>query len=108
MVKEKPGQRVRSTLDYNLQLQLNNTLAVHHQSLAANQINNAAILVLDTDSREVLAYLGNSPTTKAHQNNVDIISSKRSTGSILKPFLYASAIQDGELLPEMLMKETRW
>ena len=105
MVKEKPGQRVRSTLDYNLQLRLNNTLAVHHQSLAANQINNAAILVLDTDSREVLAYLGNSPTTKAHQSNVDIISSKRSTGSILKPFLYASAIQDGELLPEMLMKD---
>lgn len=105
MVVEKKGQRVRSTIDYHLQVKLNATVGIHYRNLSANQINNAAVLVMDTDQREVLAYIGNSPTQAAHNNNVDIIRSKRSTGSILKPLLYASMVQDGELLPDMLVKD---
>src|SRR5690606_29200506 len=41
-----------------------------------------------------------------YSNKVDIIQSRRSSGSILKPFLYASMIQEGQLLPKMLLVDT--
>src|SRR5690606_20485688 len=49
--------------------------------------------------------VGNSPTDKNHQKDVDIIEAPRSTGSILKPFLYASMLDDGDILPESLIPD---
>src|SRR5690606_8200046 len=55
----------------------------------------------------VKAYVGNSKDENySYSNQVDLIQSKRSSGSILKPFLYASMLQDGELLPKMLLNDT--
>src|SRR5690606_40387403 len=56
-------------------------------------------------TREVLAYIGNSPTSSAHQKDVDIIKAPRSTGSLLKPFLYAAMLDNGTLLPEALVAD---
>ena len=63
------------------------------------------MLVLDVKTRKVLAYVGNSPTDKAHQKDVDIIDKPRSTGSILKPFLYAAMLDAGDLLPNTLVAD---
>ena len=55
----------------------------------------------------MLAYAGNV-TFKADArkgNQVDIITSPRSTGSILKPFLYAAMLHDGQLLPGTLVSD---
>jgi len=62
-------------------------------------------LVLDVKTRKVLAYVGNSPTDKAHHKDVDIINKPRSTGSILKPFLYAAMLDVGEILPNTLVAD---
>ena len=40
---------------------------------------------------------------ESHANNVDIILSPRSTGSLLKPLLYAAMLDDGKLLPGSLI-----
>jgi penicillin-binding protein 1C len=100
--KEHRGERIRSTVDYSLQKKINRISGEHHFTLSQNQIHNLAILVLDIQTREVLAYVGNAPTTRENNNFVDIIDKSRSTGSILKPFLYASMLDSGELLPNML------
>ncbi len=105
VVKEHPGERILSTLDYNLQQRINQIVAVNHNNLAQNQINNAAVLVLNVHTLEVMAYVGNTPTTAANHFAVDIITKGRSTGSILKPFLFASALGSGELLPDMLVPD---
>ena len=76
-----------------------------HFQLKQNQIHNLAILVLDVNSRKVLGYVGNAPTTAEHANYVDIIQSNRSTGSTLKPFLYAALMGDGDLLPHSLVPD---
>ena len=73
--------------------------------LNQNQINNIAVLVLDVKTRKVLTYVGNSPTTKEHQKDVDIINKPRSTGSILKPFLYAAMLDAGDILPNTLVAD---
>jgi penicillin-binding protein 1C len=96
--------RVRSTIDENLQKQVNSILQVHHNTLISNGIHNAAAFVVDIESGNVLVYCGNVPGAgKEHGEDVDIIPSLRSTGSILKPFLYAYAQQEGEILPNSML-----
>ena len=74
----------------------------HHHLLSQNEINNLAVLVLDVDSRKVLAYVGNAPAMENTTHLWNIIDKSRSTGSILKPFCMPQR-WDGELLPEMFV-----
>ncbi len=105
MRNEFPGERSSSTISYEVQTTLNRIAAGHHFELRQNSIHNLAILVLDVDSREVLGYVGNAPTTSENNKFVDIIDKNRSTGSVLKPFLYSSMLSSGELLPNTLVAD---
>lgn len=99
--------RFRSTLDASLQYAANNIVAAQAQQLAQRQINNAAALVVDNESFEVLAYVGNASWSVRNDQSfaVDIVQRPRSTGSILKPFLYAAMLDSGQLLPRMLIPD---
>lgn len=99
------GERVKTTIDVQLQEQTNAIVKYHYDLLKQNEIHNISVLILDVNTREVLSYVGNSPTDKAHQNHVDIIDKPRSTGSILKPFLYAAMLDAGDLLPNTLVPD---
>ena len=103
--QQKKGQFVKTTIDKKLQIQTNSIVKNHYNQLSKNGINNIAVLVLDVKTRQVLTYVGNSPTTIKNQKYVDIIKKPRSTGSILKPFLYAAMLDAGELLPNMLVAD---
>lgn len=99
------GKRIKTTIDKTLQEQTNSIVKNHFDQLKQNEIHNLAVLILDVNTRKVLTYIGNSPTTKAHQKDVDIIDKPRSTGSILKPFLYAAMLDAGDLLPNTLVSD---
>ncbi len=103
--QEHPGKRIETTIDFSLQQRVNNIVKEQNYMLAQNQIHNLAVLVLDVNTREVLAYVGNSLTTRDHNNFVDIIEKPRSTGSILKPFLFTSLLDAGEILPNTLVAD---
>ncbi len=105
IAKNAKGQRVKSALDDNLQRNVNAIVQKHHRSLQQNQVHNAAVLVLDVKSREVLSYVGNTQTTKENQKDVDMVRANRSTGSTMKPLLYAAMLDAGELLPDMLVAD---
>ena len=105
IAKNAKGQRIKSSLDENLQQNVNSIVQKYHQSLRQNQVHNAAVLVLDVNTREVLSYVGNTQTTKENQKDVDMVQANRSTGSTLKPLLYAAMLDAGELLPEMLVAD---
>ena len=102
---EYRGERIQTTVSYGLQQKINRITQEHHFTLAQNQIHNLAVLVLDVNTREVLAYVGNAPTSKENNNYVDVIDKSRSSGSLLKPFLYCSMLDSGELLPNMLVAD---
>ena len=105
ITKEKEGKRVQTTINLTLQKQVNKVVSKHYEILKQNEVHNMAVLVLDVTTREVLSYVGNTPTDKIHQKDVDIIQAARSTGSILKPLLYAAMMDNGELLPEQLVAD---
>lgn len=101
------GQRVHSTIDGYLQERVNEIIENHHKILKANEIHNACAIVLDVNTGHVLAYVGNTdnPGKPEYNGDVDVIDAPRSTGSVLKPFLYASMLNDGELLPGTLIPD---
>lgn len=99
------GKRVKTSVKYNFQERVNQIVKNHYLELSQNKINNIAVLVLEVKTRKVLAYVGNSPTTKAHQKDVDIITKARSTGSILKPFLFSAMLDAGDILPNTLVAD---
>lgn len=99
-------RKVRSTIDYDLQQRIESKLQDYHERLKANQIYNGAVLVLDIRSGETLAYAGNVYGSGEHKGyEVDIITSRRSTGSILKPFLFAACLEEGMILPGTLLPD---
>lgn len=103
---EKGGQHIRSTIDKQRQLLIEGILSRWNAEFAQNEIKNIAAVVLDVEKNEVIAYCGNVHFDKRESaNQVDILQSSRSTGSILKPFLYCAMLQDGLLLPDQLLPD---
>ena len=101
------GERVISTLDGHLQERVNEIIENHHKILKANEIHNACAIILDVETGNVLTYVGNTDNTgkPEYESDVDVINAPRSTGSILKPFLFASMLNDGELLSTTLIPD---
>lgn len=105
IAKKNRGKRIKSSLNVFLQKKVNTIIQQHYNFLKQNEVHNASVLVLDIATRKVLAYVGNTPTDKKHQKDVDNVISARSTGSVLKPFLYAQMLQSGDLLPNQLVAD---
>ena len=103
--KNKSGKFVKTTIQKKLQIQVNQIVNNHYNVLQKNEIFNISVLVLEVKNRKVLSYVGNSKTTKKNHKDVDIIDKPRSTGSILKPFLYAAMLDSGDLLPNTLVTD---
>ncbi|MEQ8908639.1 MAG: penicillin-binding protein 1C [Vicingaceae bacterium] len=102
----KEGERIQTTIDRDLQQRLNQLVHRNYLQLKQNRIFNQAVLILDNHSNQVLAYVGNTAGEASnHGHRVDVITAQRSTGSLLKPFLYGLAWQDGLILPNSLLAD---
>lgn len=101
------GRNVKTTIKRNLQEQAAAILNRHQKDLAGNFIYNSACLIADVKTGQVLVYVGNSSIEEVskHGENVDIIRAPRSTGSILKPLLYAAMQKSGAILPNTLIPD---
>ena len=102
----QPGNHIQSTIDKHLQLQAEEVLNRWNAEFSQNGIFNLAALIVDLQTNEVLTYSGNVHFYKnSYGSQVDVIQSPRSTGSILKPFLYCAMLQEGQLLPTELLPD---
>ncbi|MES2567414.1 MAG: penicillin-binding protein 1C [Bacteroidota bacterium] len=107
-VTEHPqNNNFKTTLNPEIQNRLLEIMFKHALALKQNEIHNTCALVLDINKNEVVAYIGNTPVKdkEPHGEDVDVIISNRSTGSLLKPYLYGFMINDGQLLPNMLVPD---
>ncbi|GAA6254946.1 penicillin-binding protein 1C [Bacteroides sp. f07] len=104
--KERNGQYTRSTIDRGIQTHIEDLAERWSNEFNRSDIRNLAILVIDIPANQVAAYCGNVHfDRKQGGNQVDVIQAPRSTGSILKPFLYYAMLQEGSLLPDMLLPD---
>lgn len=100
------GRNATASVDKNIQMQVESILERWHSSFVRSDIRNMAAIVIDVHTNEVLAYCGNVQFEgRRSSNQVDVIRAPRSTGSILKPFLYYAALQEGQLLPHTLLPD---
>ena len=104
--KQQGDQLYRSSIDYALQQRAEGVIRRHHEVFATNEVYNLAAVILDVHTGKPLAYVGNAGhATREHGDNVDVVQAPRSSGSTLKPLLYAAMLDEGDLLPDMLVSD---
>lgn len=100
------GQKVRTNVDLELQKQVDAVTSGWNQELRLSGAHDLAAVVVDVKTKEVVAYCGNADMNYEREGRwVDIARAPRSSGSILKPILYCSALQRGQILPQMLISD---
>ncbi|SAK86984.1 penicillin-binding protein 1C [Caballeronia ptereochthonis] len=102
------GARVRATLDARLQRFARDTLARTLAELNApahpRNVHDAAAIVIDNRSGDVLAWVG-SAGGLSNAPEVDAVLAARQAGSTLKPFLYAQAIDEKRVTAATLLDD---
>lgn len=97
---------VRTTLDLDLQRQVTWMTERAVRAWADRGAGNAAVIVLDLQSREVRAWVGSAGYfDKGQAGSIDYTRVRRSAGSALKPFLYALALDRGLIKPSTVLDD---
>ena len=91
------GYRITTTLDYPLQQVARELVQQHVASLVGFNVNNGAMVSIDSSTGEIVAYIGSADyniDTPELQGNYDIAAlARRQPGSAFKPITYASAFR---------------
>lgn len=101
----KPGMRVTTTLDADIQRLARTALRRQLTGLGAQRARDGAVIIADNVSGDILAYVGGvalGSTAAA----VDGADAYRQAGSTLKPFLYAMALESGWLTPASILDDS--
>ncbi|MDP2206379.1 MAG: transglycosylase domain-containing protein [Alphaproteobacteria bacterium] len=87
---------LRSTIDAGLQARVQKIIDDRMRTLKSKNIYNAAALVADHQTGEVLAWVvAGAGNEQAPGGQIDAVTVPRQPGSALKPFLYAAALDRG-------------
>jgi len=106
--KINKGQIIKTTIDYEIQQHIVQVAGSHTPNLLQNGINNTGVIVSSSENMEILAYLGNLTSNSRYgiRNEFnDMIRARRSTGSILKPFLFAAMVGEGHILQNSIVRD---
>ena len=103
---EMGSNSIRTTIDRSLQQFVEAQVQQVVSTLATNNVHDAAALVIDNHSGEVLAYVG-SPDyfDEANLGRNDGVQALRQPGSTLKPFLYELALEKDIILPNTILAD---
>ena len=103
---KKDKKVVETTLDYEMQSYIEMLADNHARKLHQEGIKNCAAIVAETKSGKIKAYIGSQNYfDRENFGMVNGVIAPRSSGSILKPFLYALSIDEGIILPQTLMTD---
>lgn len=102
----KHGQRIRTGVDLDLQGQVDAVTMRWSKELRLIGAHDLAAVIIDVRTGDIAAYCGNADIGYDREGKwVDIARAPRSSGSILKPILYYSALERGLILPQMLISD---
>ena len=104
--KVEHGKKIKTHIDLEMQRQVDAVTLRWSQELRLSGAHDLAAVIIDVRTGEVAAYCGNADMEYERDGKwVDIARAPRSSGSILKPVLYCSALQKGLILPQMLISD---
>lgn len=86
---------IRTTLDAPLQRRIDHILRRRVDALQHRGVGDGAVLVVENDSAEVLAWVNAGGFSDAEGSHIDAVVTPRQPGSTLKPFVYAVALEHG-------------
>ena len=104
------GIVIKTTIDKSLQQKFLAQIEAKSPDLQSEHwISNLATIVVDHKSRGPLVWIG----SKDYWNNqikgqIDMLQSRRQTGSAIKPFIYAAAIDQGYQPPTIFYDSVTW
>ena len=99
-------ERVRTTIDRDLQRYVENTAQEVVAALADRSVHDAAAIVIDNRTGDVLAYLGSPEYFDAHSlGRNDGVVALRQPGSTLKPFMYELAFERRTIRPTTILQD---
>ncbi|MCP5010558.1 MAG: glycosyl transferase, partial [Aestuariibacter sp.] len=97
--------RIETTLDLALQMRIQAMTRDFKKHWQNSGATNVAVVVLDTASSEVLVWSGSSDYFDKEAGAIDFIQQPRSSGSTLKPFIYALALDRGDISAATLLAD---
>ncbi|PHR62770.1 MAG: penicillin-binding protein 1C [Robiginitomaculum sp.] len=100
------GSVIKTNLDANLQRAAEKILANHLRRLKHRNVRDGAVLVVDNQSGNILAWVGSNPAS-SKARHVDGVTAKRQAGSSLKPFLYELAIENRILNASSILDDSQ-
>ena len=96
----RSGLTVKTALDLNLQNYAQADAKMHIQQMAAHHMSNAAVVVEDQHNGEVKAIVGNIDPNNPNYGAFNVATQGyRQPGSSFKPYVYATAFQEGVASP---------
>jgi penicillin-binding protein 1C len=105
-LKKQGGHFIQTHIDLNTQLKTEKLVEDYSRSLKLRNIKNAAVIIIDNKTHNVISYVGSSSFTDTTDGGqVNGANSIRQPGSTLKPLLYAMCFDEGLLTPKMMMTD---
>lgn len=99
---------VTTTIDAALEQAVSDELVRRVQGWRAEGAGNAAAIVVNAKTGEVLAWVGSTGyQDRANAGAIDYTQVRRSPGSALKPFFYALGLDRGEITPATVLADIR-
>ena len=96
---------VRTTLDADVQRTAQRALEEQLAQLAAQRVRDGAVLVVENESGDALAWIGSSGALSGSPH-VDFVRARRQAGSTLKPFVYALAFEQRAFTPSTRLDDS--
>ena len=104
MLSKSRDNKIVTTLDASLQRQLEE-LAMNWKSRLPPR-SSLAMIVVDHTNMKVRGWVGSVDINDDSRfSHVDMVSAIRSPGSVLKPFVYGMALDDGLIHPASLLQD---
>ncbi len=98
------ADKIETTIDFNMQTAIEEQLKTYISQLPTK--TSAAVLVVENKTMQARAYVGSADYSDSSRfGYVDMITSLRSPGSTLKPFLYGLAMDEGLIHSSSLLQD---
>ncbi len=104
---KKSGEAIVATsIDMNAQIKTETLVADYIRSMKLRGIQNAAVMVVDNATREVICYVGSAAFKDSTDGGqVNGAAAIRQPGSTLKPLVYGLAIDNGTITPKKVIED---